>query len=336
MQQAGDIITLAAGAYRLRERLAGSSYGVLWRADGPGVAGTVALKLVNREHMARAEAQQRAHWRDCAANEIAFLRSLQPWDGRHIVRLVDSGEHDGLPAMALELLDGDLARHIAAVRNSGFTIPPLQVVDWIGQVNQALAKVHQYGWRYLDLKPANLLLDTRRGAIKLADFGTNRRLADLHPHSYAGSANWQAPEQFFPDAGARYDTDARTDYFALGALFYYLATGGQPLRFCSVCGAARREHGAAAAALVLERYGGALPQVLQADEAALFARRMGVQPGDAQAGQRAGLAALALLRALLCVARADRPRHALEISRALADIAAPMRAAATVQLRSAA
>jgi serine/threonine protein kinase len=332
MQQAGDIITLAAGAYRLRERLAGSSYGVLWRADGPGAAGTVALKLVNREQMARAEAHQRAHWSDCAANEIAFLRSLQPWDGRHIVRLVDSGEHDGLPAMALELLDRDLARHLAA----GATIAPLQVLDWIAQVNQALAKVHQYGWRYLDLKPANLLLDARRGVLKLADFGTNRRLADLHPHSYAGSANWQAPEQFFPGAAVRYETDARTDYFALGALFYYLASGGQPLRFCSACGAARREHGTAAAELLLERHGGALPPVLQVDEAALFARRIGMQAGDAQAGRRAGAAALTLLRALLSVARADRPRHALEISRALADIAAPLRTSAAVQLRSAA
>jgi serine/threonine protein kinase len=336
MQQAGDIITLAAGAYRLRERLAGSSYGVLWRADGPSVAGPVALKLVNREQMARAAAHQRAHWRDCATNEIAFLRSLQPWDGRHIVRLVDSGEHEGLPAMALELLDGDLARHIAAVRDAGATIAPLQAIDWIAQVNQALAKVHQCGWRYLDLKPANLLLDARSGAIKLADFGTNRPLSDLQPHSYAGSANWQAPEQLFPAAGARYETDARTDYFALGALFYYLITGGQPLRFCSACGAARREHGGAAAGLLLERHGSALPQVLQADEAALFVRRILTQPGHAQAGRHAGAAALALLRALLSVERADRPRHALEISRALAEIAAPLRAAAPVQLRSAA
>lgn len=328
MQQAGDIITLAAGAYRLRQRLAGSAYGVLWRADGPSALGAVALKLVNRQQMARAEAHQRAHWRDCAANEIAFLRSLQPWDARHIVRLVDSGEHDGLPAMALELLDGDLAHHIGAMRAAGAAVAPLQVLDWIAQVNQALAKVHQYGWRYLDLKPANLLRDAGSGALKLADFGTNRRLSDLHPHSYAGSPNWQAPEQFFPAAAARYETDARTDYFALGALFYYLATGGQPLRFCSECGAARREHGASAAALLMARHAGARPPVLHADEAALFARGIGMQAGDAQAGQRAGAAALALLRALLAEARADRPRHALDISRALAAIAAPLRSAA--------
>lgn len=336
MQQAGDIITLAAGAYRLRERLAGSAYGVLWRADGPGAVGPVALKLVNREQMARADPQQRAHWSDSAANEIAFLRSLQPWDGRHIVRLVDSGAHDGLPAMALELLDGDLAGHLASVRADGGAIAPLQVLDWIAQVNQGLAKVHQYGWRYLDLKPANLLFEARSGALKLTDFGTNRPLSDLHPHSYAGSANWQAPEQFFPGPAARYQTDARTDYFALGALFYYLASGGQPLRYCSDCGAARREHGAAAAAQLLAAHGGASPPVLHADEAALFTRRIGLQAGDARAGQRAGAAALALLRALLAPAREDRPRHALDISRALAAIAAHLRAAAPVELRSAA
>jgi serine/threonine-protein kinase len=296
----------------------------------------VALKLVNHAQMARAEPQQRAHWSDSAANEIAFLRSLQPWDGRHIVRLVDSGAHDGLPAIALELLDGDLARHLASVRAAGGTIAPLRVIDWIAQVNQGLAKVHQYGWRYLDLKPANLLLDARSGALKLADFGTNRPLSDLHPHSYAGSANWQAPEQFFPEPGARYQTDARTDYFALGALFYYLATGGQPLRFCSDCGAARREHGAAAASHLLEAHGASPPPVLHADEAALFARRIGMHAGGGQAGQRAGAAALALLRALLAVARADRPRHALDISRALAAVAAPLRAAVPVKLRSAA
>jgi serine/threonine-protein kinase len=314
MEQAGTIVTLAAGQYRLRERLAGSAYGVVWRADGPRGIGAAAVKLVNREQMARAGAGQRERWVGCATNEMAFLRQLEPWDQRHIVRLLDSGEHEGLPAMALELLDGDLGRHVGAARAAGRPLPFPQVLDWLAQVNQALAKVHQYGWRYLDLKPGNLLLDRRRG-IKLTDFGTNRALADLHPHSYAGTANWQAPEQFFPDAGQGHRTDARTDYFALGALFYYLVTGGQPLRFCSACGQAWREHGLDAPARLLAQHGGVLPPVLGADEEALFARRVGgALPGPGAA------AALALLRALLAVRREQRPRHALDISRMIAGV----------------
>jgi eukaryotic-like serine/threonine-protein kinase len=307
MLEAGDIITLTAGAWRLCEPLAGSSYGVLWRAT-PSIGGLPAvLKLVNTEQMSRALPPQRRRWSACLEAEIAFLRALRPWDQRHIVRLLDSGEHLGQPAMALELLDGDLARHLDALRARGAAPGVRQALDWTAQANQALAKVHQYGWRHLDLKPANLLVD-RDGTLKLADFGTNRPLLERGAHSYAGTANWQAPEQFFPAAGGGYLTDARSDYFALGALLYHVVTGAM-LRFCGACGAAWRDHGPEGAAVLRARHDGALPPILAPDEAALFLRHAGL------AHAAAGEAALGLLRALLAPRPEQRPRHALEISR---------------------
>lgn len=326
MLQADDIITLAGGAYRLRAPIAGSAYGVVWRAHAPHGAPDVALKLVNRQQMARAQSSLQARWIASAATEIDFLRSLEPWDERHIVRLLDSGAHEGLPVMALELMESDLARHVDAARQAGTGFAPLQVLDWLAQINQALAKVHQYGWLYLDLKPANVLL-TSGGAAKLADFGTTRLRAALPADAYAGTASWQAPEQFFPTPQQRYDTDARTDYFALGAMFYYLVTGGVPLRFCSDCAHAYREHQGGAASALLARRGGTIGATLQDDEAALFQRRFsgsdGVGHGAADAtwcpaaDQVAAKPALALLRALLAPGRDDRPRHALQISRML-------------------
>lgn len=307
MLEAGDIITLTAGAWRLREPLASSSYGLLWHALPCGGGLPAVLKLVNTEQMALALPPQRPRWSACLEAEIAFLRALRPWDQRHIVRLLDSGQHLGQPAMALELLDGDLARHLDGLRARGAAPSLTQALDWTAQANQALAKVHQYGWRHLDLKPANLLVD-RGGALKLADFGTNRPLAERAAHSYAGTANWQAPEQFFPDADGRYRTDARSDYFALGALLYHLVTGAM-LRFCSACGAAWREHGNDGAAVLRTRHGGALPAILAPDEAALYLRHAGL------GGAAAGAAALGLLRALLAPRPEQRPRHALEISR---------------------
>jgi serine/threonine-protein kinase len=317
MYEQGTIITLKAGAYRLRAPLAGSAYGVLWRADGPAAVGAVAVKLVNRAQMQCAQVAQRAHWTDCAHAEIAFLSSLSPWDARHIVRLLDSGTHDRLPAMALELLDGDLARHVAAERAARRELPFARVMAWIEQASHALATVHQYGWRYLDLKPSNLLLDAH-GRLKLADFGTTRLLADLAPHVYAGTASWQAPEQFFPAPDGRYRTGLRTDYFALGALFYYLVNGGEPLRMNRECGEAYRVRGSDAAASLLQRHGGRQPATLQPSEAARFARRIdGEAPG-------AGQCALALLRSLLAAQPGRRPGHALEISRALGQVRSAM------------
>jgi serine/threonine-protein kinase len=312
MYETGAIITLQAGAYRLREPLAVSAYGVLWRAQGPGALGEVALKLVNREQMQCADRSLWPRWQGSAASEIAFLSSLAPWDQRHTVRLLDSGMHEELPAMALELYAGDLGRRLAGLRKAGRQVPFAQALAWIAQANQALATVHQRGFRYLDLKPANLLLD-ERARLKLADFGTIRPLADREPHPYTGTARWQAPEQFFPLPGGGYDTDARSDYFALGALFYYLVAG-QPLRFCSACAQAFGRSGSAGGARLLERQGAAPSECLLQTEASRFLVLVEQQaPG-------AGSAALALLRALLAAQREHRPRHALEISRALAAI----------------
>ena len=319
MDSCGTIIPLELGHYRLIERIGGSAYGAVWRATGPAFgplsAREVALKFVNEAHMAQAHPALRQRWIASAEAEIDFLESLEPWDERHIVRLLDCGRHRGLPVMALELMSCDLGCHMQALRHAGSAPPLATVLAWLGQLNQALGKVHQYGWRHLDLKPGNVLVDVRQDSVKLADFGANRRLAAVHEHSYCGTANWQAPEQFFPGPGGGYRTDAASDYFALGALFYFMATGGVPLQYGSACGQARRDALGDAAAALLSRHGGMPPPTLLPDEADAFAQACG-----------AGAApALALLRRLLDPDPVARPRHALDISRALAAMAAAAR-----------
>lgn len=308
MPQTDDIITLELGQYRLREQVAGSAYGLVWRASGPYGSADVALKLVNAGQMARALPGLRARWVESAQAEIAFLQSLEPWDECHIVRLLDSGVHQGLPVQALELLGSDLGRHIHA-----HGAPPLpQALAWLRQLNQALAKVHQYGWRYLDLKPANVLVDPWLQRVKLADFGTSRRLSDAAAHSYCGTAQWQAPEQFFPAAGGGYATAVQSDYFALGALFYFMVTGGASPAYCAECGDAYRSRLADGAADLLARHGGQ-PTTLRAEDEETFAAALPV----------AAIApALALLRALLARDPAQRPRNALQVSRMLDAIPA--------------
>lgn len=316
MDSCGTIIPLELGHYRLIERIGGSAYGAIWRAAGPafGPLSTreVALKLVNEVQMAQAHPSLRQRWTGSAEAEIDFLESLEPWDERHIVRLLDCGRHRGLPVMALELMSCDLGRHMQALRHAETRLPLATVLAWMAQLNQALGKVHQYGWRHLDLKPGNVLVDTRLGLVKLADFGANRRLAAAQEHSYTGTAHWQAPEQFFPAPNGGYLTGAASDYFALGALFYFLATGGMPLHYGSACGLARRDDPHLAADILLSRHGGVAPPTLQPDEMACFTQACGA----------AAAPALALLRRLLDPDPAARPRHALDISRGLAAIAA--------------
>ncbi|MCC6072334.1 protein kinase [Massilia sp. GCM10020059] len=316
MLEAGQVVPLGAGAYRLRKQLAGSSYGVVWQAAGPCL--DVALKLVNRPQMARALPAHRDRWIASAKTEITFLRSLRPWDERHIVRLLDSGDHDGLPVMALELMDTDLGRHLASERTAGRRTSLAAILGWMEQINQALAKVHQYGWKYLDLKPGNVLLGASRENVKLADFGTSRARAGLPCPGYAGTANWQAPEQFFPSSNSTYDSDWRSDYFALGAMFYYLVSDGLPLRFCRDCGQAWRDHQSRAAQHLLAANRGKQPLTLNDDEAALFVRR--IRQRAAGARTTGATASLALLRALLAADRSERPSHAMQVTRMITAI----------------
>ncbi|WP_426113659.1 protein kinase domain-containing protein [Massilia sp. PWRC2] len=321
MLAAGTIITLASHSYRLDAPLASSAYGLVWRAARLPAGPAVALKFVNQAQMVQAVPDQRQRWIDGAHDELAFLRQLAPWDGRHIVRLLDSGVDAGLPVLALELLGGDLGAWVACRRAAGSTVDPLQALVWIGQVNQALAKVHQYGRRHLDLKPSNLLLSrgARDTTLKLADFGTSRALADRAPHPYAGTPHWQAPEQLWAATaghdGSGYVTCAATDYFTLGALLYYLITGGVPLRFCiDAAQAWRQQHGLANQP--------AACHTLADDEAALFVRHCDDLPARGAAGH-----ALLLLRTLLAPQPAARPPHALAIARLLAAAMAPARRA---------
>jgi len=331
MLAAGMVIALDAHSYQLAAPLAGSAYGLVWRAARiGGITGErqVALKFVNQAQMAQAASGQRQRWVDGAVDEAAFLRQLAPWDARHIVRLLDSGVHDGLPALALELMAGDLGAWVAQRRAAGQNGDIDRAFDWAGQVNQALAKVHQYGRRHLDLKPSNLLLNDDGAIVKLADFGTSRALLDEAPHVYAGTPNWQAPEQVFGEAAdtdtdAAYRTSAATDYFALGALLYYLVTGGVALRFCRDAAQAWREGQLGAAARLRSRHRGAIPPTLSDEEAALFTQRCG-EAGMAVAACRQ---ALRLLRELLAPDPRARPPHALAIARMLAAIGAEVHTA---------
>ena len=314
MLQADDIITLAGGRYRLRAPLGGSAYGVVWEASAPAGMPNVAIKLVNRDQMHRAHLSLQGRWITSAETEMAFLRSLAPWDERHIVRLLDSGMHQGLPVMALELMEGDLGRFITAQRAAACMPPFASVLRWIGQLNQALSKVHQYGWSYLDLKPANVLMSAQQG-VKLADFGTSRLRTALPAASYAGTASWQAPEQFFPTPDHTYASDERSDFFALGAMFFYLATGGQMLRFCNACARAYRDDPRGAAAALLARHDGCMPSTLSGDEAEVFYKQIACEGGAAAARQ-----ALGLLQSLLAPDPEARPQHAMQVSRSLAAI----------------
>ncbi|WP_413377903.1 serine/threonine protein kinase [Alkalihalobacillus sp. 1P02AB] len=76
---------------------------------------------------------------------------------------------------------------------------------------------------YRDLKPGNIMITTN-GQVKLIDFGIARKFDEskLKDTLQIGTVGFAAPEQF-----EKQQSDTRTDLFTLGALMYYLLSGGK-------------------------------------------------------------------------------------------------------------
>ena len=94
------------------------------------------------------------------------------------------------------------------------------------EVVQAPGTAHAAGMVHRDVKPANVLL-TQDGRAKLADFGLVVRVNDADPSGLvvAGTPTFMAPELF-----AGVPANPRTDFYALGIMYYYLLSGASRSR----------------------------------------------------------------------------------------------------------
>lgn len=343
MPKAGDRLRLANGRYQLENLIGTSSFGEVWAAR-TFFGKKVAVKFVRSDTMDQAAPDERQCWLQGLRKESEFLKQLSRKETQHIVRPLDAGDWQGMPVLVMERMACNLFEHILALRREGRRPPLPLIVEWLGQINAALAAIHRHGWRYLDLKPGNLLLSADGKTLKVADFGTNQSRREATGHTFAGTIGWQAPEQFIPagknESGYVYRTDHRADYFALGLVFYFLVTGGEVLRYACDCQKIFREEGEEGARRFREGPGTTITE----EERAQFLRCLGAEEEDATwrpAGNTVSTSsktsrsparlALTLLDSLLAATPGDRPANGGVIERRLSAIRQALEKPARIQ-----
>ena len=145
----------------------------------------------------------------------------------------DVGEHDRVPYVVCELLEGTTLRE----QLSATPLPTRRTIDYAIQIADGLAAAHGRGIVHRDLKPENLFV-TRDGRVKILDFGIAKLIghgqadtdtltvhAETNPGMVIGTAGYMSPEQV---RGQR--VDHRSDIFSFGAVLYEMLAGRRAFR----------------------------------------------------------------------------------------------------------
>ncbi len=166
----------------------------------------------------------------------------------NIVTIFEVGEHQGLPFMVLEYLEGKTLSQLLETRMAVRAFAELMV-----PVARALERAHEHGIVHRDLKPSNIFV-TDRGSVKVLDFGVAKcfdapqgaeldRIAtpvsetklmdtvegDVTYVTFSGGGSlvgtlpYMSPEQWGADA-----VDFASDIWAVGIMFWRALTGVHP------------------------------------------------------------------------------------------------------------
>src|SRR5215467_7102788 len=203
------------GEYELLEEVGRGGQGVVFRARQKSLNRIVALKVIRLGQWA-----SKAHLKRFRLEAEAAARLEHPG----IVPIHDVGERDGSCYFSMKFVEGGQLDAVA--KREPMSIR--RAAELIAKVARTIHYAHEHGILHRDIKPGNILLDTK-GEPHLTDFGLARLVESdssvTHTLDVLGTPSYMAPEQAVGNNAA---ISSATDVYGIGAVLYQLLTGQPP------------------------------------------------------------------------------------------------------------
>jgi len=200
--------------------------GAVYRAQDLSLGREVALKFLPADVAGDPQAIKRLVKEAQAASRL---------NHPNIATIYEVSDSKNAAFISMELVIGETLKQIL----QRGALAPAQFLDIARQIAEGLQEAHHSGVYHRDIKPGNVMLDSR-SRVKILDFG----LATLARHERAlgeteetfatrtstqnttgGTVPYMSPEQLRGE-----ELDARSDIFSLGVLLYECLSGRLPFR----------------------------------------------------------------------------------------------------------
>lgn len=228
--------TILHGTYKIESYLASGGFGNTYLAKNIEFDETYAIKEFFVKGVCQRDGNSTTISVSNAENTNSFeqqrekfkkeARRLRSLSNPHIVKVYDLFEENGTAYYVMDYVDGENLS--ARLKRTNAPLAEFEVRNYLNQILDGLEAIHNEGMFHLDIKPANIMVDSHN-VVKLIDFGASKQQSTVGGATMSTGisyTNGYAPSEQMAQSYDKFGP--WTDFYALGATMYKLLTNQDP------------------------------------------------------------------------------------------------------------
>ena len=228
--------TILHGTYKIESYLASGGFGNTYLAKNIEFDETYAIKEFFVKGVCQRDGDSTTISVSNAENTNSFeqqrekfkkeARRLRSLSNPHIVKVYDLFEENGTAYYVMDYVDGENLS--ARLKRTNAPLAESEVRNYLNQILDGLEEIHNEGMFHLDIKPANIMVDSH-DVVVLIDFGASKQQSTVGGATMSTGisyTNGYAPSEQMAQSYDKFGP--WTDFYALGATMYKLLTNQDP------------------------------------------------------------------------------------------------------------